>query len=448
MGTTSSAASSPSRTTPDEDECYSEDRALSSWKAYQGSSLVDHERIQALFERTWELDKHEAGVWSLRELEAIAKLVDKGQPLPAAAVHRMWRGVPDSWKALIWSAAARPPRVHHRSYSWSAGTSRSSANLSSAVGCRGPSCFSEEGSRGKAPLILFSSANSSSKPFNPDISQASTPTSRLGPDWPTYERALYITFGEHVPDDFDRCPLFDGLSNNRRGQDVLLKNAPFSSLLNQNGMTAAMRILWVLAEVWRPHLEHCPVIPCLAATLLIFLPDEAAVYELLCQMLGRSRPESPATGHHGFPYLPLTITAWQHLAQAAVAVLRHNYPDLVDHMEELEVNLVKVAYKLLTSGLCTVLPFRALCRSLGALIAEGSEAILRILVALWSHHRLAILACEERSQVEKLLAPRPEASHILEVDRASRLPPSDFEDIPEEEQAACPSPTSDCGNGA
>jgi len=122
------------------------------WRAFQGNELVDQARLEEICEQTWELDRYEAEAWTLRELDAIQTLSAQqcgGAPLPATAAHRLWRGTPDAWKAVVWTAV-----------------------------CGG-------GGGGSTPKFSRAVAE-------------------------RYERALANAFGDRVPRAFERCPSFDG----------------------------------------------------------------------------------------------------------------------------------------------------------------------------------------------------------------------------------------------
>jgi len=330
----------------------------SSWRAYQGNRLVDRARLEELFERTWELDRHEADAWTLRELDAISALTARGEALPAAAAHRLWRGVPDSWKALVWSAAA------------CSGTKAASSDASSAL-----------------------------------------------------ERAVSSTFGQQVPRRFERCPSFDGLGHERRGDGDLVETVPFLDLLAPPGVVAAQKLLWCLSEAWRLRVERCPLLPGLVVLLLIFSPDEASAYAtasaILTRAVGYLRDHAAAAEPEGrfagdFPFLPLTAKGWRKLAAATVGLLKLRSPELHEHLLGLGVALEEVAERCLSRGLMQVLPFRAVCRAFGAFLAEGSEVFASLLVALWRHQCCGLLACGTAAEAERLLVPPSEEMIVQE----------------------------------
>lgn len=339
------------------------------WRTYQGNAFVDRAKLLTLLRRTWELDQREAEPWKLRELEAISALVKRGEALPPAAKHRLWRGVSDSWKNLVWTAAS------------------------------GASALSTAATK------------------------------------EDYERALTSAFGHHIPESFERCPLFDGSgAQESQGKESLAMRVHFTDLLNSRGVEAAQRLLWCCSQLWSGQVEYCPVVPALVVLLLVYFESEAEVYAVVAAVLARATEEAETRAKARkewerkeltpFPLLPHTLSQWEEVANLTANLAKTNMPMVDDRMGCLGVDLEDVALRALNNGLLSRLPFRAVCRAYGAFLGEGTEVFVRILLAHWEQQQPRLELARSKAAAEALLLPSLQEANVAEVPRRVTSPNS------------------------
>eukprot|EP00929_Paragymnodinium_shiwhaense_P084033 TRINITY_DN44917_c0_g1_i2.p1 TRINITY_DN44917_c0_g1~~TRINITY_DN44917_c0_g1_i2.p1 ORF type:complete len:665 (-),score=87.20 TRINITY_DN44917_c0_g1_i2:60-2054(-) len=341
------------------------------WKAYQGNAFVDHEKLAELLQATWQLDQSEAGAWEEDEVEALARLVDQGAALPSSAIARLWRGVPDAEKSLVWSLASGALKDGKNE-----AKARYHSDLLRAFGEHVPETFE------RCPT--FWGAVSAS-----------------------VEGANSVSSG--------------GSSGSGAGCQSLEARVPFFHLLRPDGVTLARKLLWTCSQV-NPSIELCPVLPVMICLLTVFCDSEESVYAIVAAVISRAAKDQQCLERGGdspsstlappLPFLPFNKRQWTSLATRAVRLAETEMPAEVAHLHELGIDLLDVAAHYLLDGLASLLPFRALCRVYGVFLAQGCEVFVRQLVALWVHRRDFLMKCTSLEVARELLMP-PDKSAIL-----------------------------------
>mmetsp|Transcript_17579 Transcript_17579/g.31728 ORF Transcript_17579/g.31728 Transcript_17579/m.31728 type:complete len:809 (+) Transcript_17579:28-2454(+) len=191
----------------------------------------------------------------------------------------------------------------------------------------------------------------------------------------SYSRALSLAFGDIVPHTFKGAvPTFNGDEVQSRPVEEV---APLSQILTEDGVEALSRLLWC-ARLLHAKLDFCPILPNLLAMLLLFFTEaEAGV------IISKILVKAEQTTTEDFPSLATSIIFQEkqvklvhreaaHVEGAALAV---------KHLDTLEIFDAVVRW-LLFDGFAQVLPFRALCRVYGCLIAEGTEILVRFCLSI------------------------------------------------------------------
>eukprot|EP00913_Durusdinium_trenchii_P024886 g23360.t1 len=115
--------------------------------------------------------------------------------------------------------------------------------------------------------------------------------------------------------------------------------------------------------------------------------------------------EAESAGPSDYPKIILSLTQMQKQVKVFIreGKKRGNIPEILAYLENLGVNLEEAVTRLLQDGLASKLPFRTLCRLVGAFLCEGSEVIIRFGMALLKRKEAAIVACTTAAEALKAL---------------------------------------------
>lgn len=215
-----------------------------------------------------------------------------------------------------------------------------------------------------------------------------------------YNNLLERSFGGVHPHEFqDPVPTFCQGVQGVEDAPALSAVVKHLWLLKPQGQHTLRRLLWV-SQLTSNHVEFCPFLPNLMATLLSFFTEAETMFivrELLLEAENAAGGESPK--------IILNLSQMQKQAKLLVreGKMRGIIPNILAHLESLGLNTEEVATRLLQDGLASKLNFRALCRLVGAFLGEGSEVILRFALALLKQSEEALLACSSSHEVMDFL---------------------------------------------
>mmetsp|Transcript_32303 Transcript_32303/g.71492 ORF Transcript_32303/g.71492 Transcript_32303/m.71492 type:complete len:802 (-) Transcript_32303:62-2467(-) len=211
-----------------------------------------------------------------------------------------------------------------------------------------------------------------------------------------YSRALTLAFGEIVPHTFSGAvPTFNGDEIQSRPVEEV---APLSQILSEDGTEALSRLLWC-ARLLHAKLDFCPVLPNLLAMLLLFFTEaETGV------ILNKIMTKAEETITNDFPSLVTTLLYQEKQVKLVQREAAHVVgADLVmKHLDSLELSDSIIRW-LLFDGFAQVLPFRALCRVYGSLIAEGTEILVRFCLSILQLGASKIQTCNTEKGVKDSL---------------------------------------------
>ncbi|CAJ1363755.1 unnamed protein product [Effrenium voratum] len=235
-----------------------------------------------------------------------------------------------------------------------------------------------------------------------------------------YNKLLFRSFGAVHPLEFqDPVPTFCQGLNGLEDSPPLKEVVKHLWLMKPRGQHILRRLLWV-SQLTSNQIEFCPFLPNLMLTLLTFF-SEAETMFIVSELLLEAENASPDEA----PKIILSLGQMQKQAKLFVREGRKRgvVPEVFAHLEGLGINLEEAALRFLQDGLANKLPFRALCRLVGAFLGEGWEVILRFGLALMKQKENSFLACqsvEEAFQVLESPCQESEGNHE-EVNELTKL---------------------------
>eukprot|EP01088_Endostelium_zonatum_P015436 TRINITY_DN3779_c5_g1_i1.p1 TRINITY_DN3779_c5_g1~~TRINITY_DN3779_c5_g1_i1.p1 ORF type:complete len:607 (+),score=96.27 TRINITY_DN3779_c5_g1_i1:948-2768(+) len=240
----------------------------------------------------------------------------------------------------------------------------------------------------------------------------------LKPNW--YENVEKRVFGLRRPKKFFEVPNFGGTLINATNdpsnpQDKQNANFTFDQFpLNEDGFSAASRILWCLA-LENADIDFAPMIPDVVVFLLLFLSESDAFLALTLMIhfskfkvrknrtnLGvriaeENRPALEAGAGVGW-YLMLTNRR-QHIFLTSFSLLIEKHLPLIwQHIQNLRLEVSEFAdiwFKRLFVG---TLPFSSILRIFDVFLTEGSKVLCRVGLALLKQGQEQLMACIDKGQ--------------------------------------------------
>jgi len=209
-----------------------------------------------------------------------------------------------------------------------------------------------------------------------------------------YDRSLALAFGEIVPHEFKGpVPTFSGDEVEPRPLEEV---APVAELLTEDGGFALSRLLWC-ARLLHAKLDFCPILPNLMAVLLLFF-NEAETGVIVDKLLTKAEETRGAD----FPSLVTTVA--YHDKQVRLVQKEGAHIDgamqALKHLETMGASDSVLGW-MMHDGFAHILPFRALCRIYGSLIAEGTETVVRYGLAILKLASGVILQCKDEEGVKR-----------------------------------------------
>jgi len=219
-----------------------------------------------------------------------------------------------------------------------------------------------------------------------------------------HKSVLERAFGTSVPETFmDPVPTFcEGLIGFHEAPP-LTEVVKYLSLLTPEGEAALRRLLWCV-QLTTHSVELCPFLPNLIACLLLFFDESETM--LLVQTLINKVANDTRSDKDTSPALVLNRKMLNVQAKIFVRIGKKKSVagEVFAHLEHIGVDVDALALRLLRDGLAHTLPFRAFCRLVGSVLAEGSDVILRYGIAVLKLQQPALLACKTAAEAEQLLA--------------------------------------------
>lgn len=215
-----------------------------------------------------------------------------------------------------------------------------------------------------------------------------------------YNKLLFRSFGGVHPVEFqDPVPTFCQGVHGIDDAPPLNQVVKHLWLLKPQGQHILRRLLWV-SQLTSHQIDFCPFLPNLMLVLLTFF-SEAETMFIISELL----LEAESAGPSDYPKIILSLTQMQKQVKVFIreGKKRGNIPEILAYLENLGVNLEEAVTRLLQDGLASKLPFRTLCRLVGAFLCEGSEVIIRFGMALLKRKEAAIVACTTAAEALKAL---------------------------------------------
>ena len=233
-----------------------------------------------------------------------------------------------------------------------------------------------------------------------------------------YEKLLFRSFGAVHPVEFqDPVPTFCQGVQGIEDAPPLKAVVKHLWLLKPQGQHILRRLLWV-SQLTSHQIEFCPFLPNLMLVLLTFFSESETMF-IISELLLDAETAAPSD----YPKLILNLSQMQKQVKVFIreGKKRGNIPEVLSHLESLGVNLEEAATRLLQDGLASKLPFRTLCRLVGAFLGEGSEVIFRFGMALLKMKEDSILACKSKAEVIQILENSQEQVNHEEVEALSKV---------------------------